>query len=300
MSFLKQRINPLLAAAIILSVIVFVWGWFSSGLVFNGHKYPLSPAPDEFGLKYETVEFNTTNGITLKGWYVPAEKHSNTTIILCHGWGTNKSDILPSTFALNMRAGYNLLYFDFRNHGESGGNRTSLSRFESEDVSAALAYLKKSKPAGSRHVGIYGLSMGASAAIAAAAMHPEIEAVAAESPFSSFNDIIKRFAKLYYRLPEYPFVPVTLGFVRARLGFNPNDYAPEKYIALISPRPLLLIQGEVDQRMPRQVGEKLYAAAGEPKELWVVKNADHAEAYFKMGRLYEIKLQRFFDKAFSK
>ncbi|MFH1368354.1 MAG: alpha/beta hydrolase [Elusimicrobiota bacterium] len=298
-TLLNLKINTYLAITIILFLIVFIWGWFSSNLVLNVPRFADETTPREYGLKYETVEFAASGGVNLKGWFVPAEKRSDTTIIVCHGWGAGKSDILSSTFFLNTRGGYNLLYFDFRNHGQSGGNISTLGRYEAADVASAVDFVKKNKTSFCRKIGVFGFSMGASAAIIAAAGRPEIMAVAAESPFSSFDKIVVRFAKLFYGIPRFPLVDITLGFVRLRLGFNPNKYSPQNYIAQLSPRPVLIIQGDSDKRMLPAEGRNLFSEAKDPKELWIVKNADHGEAYCREGRKYEIKLLDFFNKAFK-
>lgn len=294
---LHLNINPFLGAVIILSLLVCIWGWFSSGLVLKVPRFQLRSSPAEYGLKYESVEFPTTGKIVLKGWYVLADKPSSKTIMICHGWGANKSDILSFTSFLAARGGYNLFYFDFRNHGDSGGSRSSLGKYEIQDILSAYEFVKRTRPGLCRQTALFGFSMGAGAAVGAASKLPEIAGVVAENPFSSFDDVVARFAKLYYKVPRTPLVDITLAFVRLRLGFNPNDYSPVKYIAEVSPRPLLIIQGGSDQRMPPRVGKELYEAAKNPKELWIVEGADHGEAYMKSGRRYELKLLEFFAKA---
>lgn len=282
-----------------ISLFVLLWGWYSSGLVMKLSRCPLHAIPSTFGLPYEAVTFSTEDGVSLEGWFIPSTVPSDTTLIVCHGYGANRSDVLPSTHFLNKRGGYNLFYFDFRNHGESGGNATSLGALEQRDLRAAIAHLKKEKPAESVRLGLFGLSMGGSVALAIAAETPSVAAVAAESAFSSYNEVIARFARLFYHVPRYPFIPITLFFVRARFGFNPDSFSPIHYIDRISPRPLFLLQGDNDARMPVTEGEALYARAKEPKTLWTVPGADHAQVAEVAGAEYERRLLEFFAGAFK-
>jgi dipeptidyl aminopeptidase/acylaminoacyl peptidase len=273
------------------------WGWYSAGLVMSLPREPVEILPSAFGLVYEDVEFASFDGVVLKGWFVSSPRPSDVTLLMCHGRGASRSDILPETQSLASRGGYNLFYFDFRNHGLSGGNKNTLGRWESEDVLSALRWVKENRPTRARRMGLYGMSMGGAAAIVAAAGEPAFEAVAAESAFTSAKASIVRYAGLFHHVLAW-MVPYTFLWVRLRLGFDVEEFSPERYVARISPRPLFLLQGSADVRMPPSEGERLFALAGEPKALWTVPGADHAELWETAGREYEDKLQAFFDKTF--
>jgi fermentation-respiration switch protein FrsA (DUF1100 family) len=290
-----------MASVLVLSLIALLlfWGWYSAGLVMSLPREPMKSRPSDLGLAYEDAVIPSFDGAALKAWFVPAPKGSPVTLILCHGRGARRSDILPSTAFLATRAGYNLLYFDFRNHGESGGDRTTLGRWEALDVAAALAWLKASHPAAARRVGLYGMSMGAAVAILAAAADPAFEAVAAESAFTSVNRSIVRYAGLFHHVPAWA-VPYTLAWVRWRLGFDPEASSPERVVDRISPRPLFLLQGAADINIPPSEGERLFSLAKEPKSLWTVPGAVHAGLWEAAGREYEDRLQAFFDGVFRR
>jgi len=291
LNILIEVVPPTLA----LLGIVVGWGFYSSSLILNPSKSRPEAAPGVFGLTPQEVAFDTTDGIRLKGWFVSAPGSSKT-VIACHGWSAERSSTLACTSFLR-RVGYNLLYFDFRNHGESGGTLSSVGPLESRDLEAALGFLSRHKTDAARWIGVWGLSMGAVVAIAAAADHPEIKAVVAESAFSSFNEAVIRSARFFYGVPRFPLMAITLGFVRWRLGFDPEKFSPLDRIGRIRPRPVLLIQGDRDVRAPASDGRLLFEAAGEPKELWTVPGADHGEAHSKDPVTYEKKVSEFFDKA---
>ncbi len=290
-----------------------LWSVFSSGLVVHGERDPITVIPRTFGLPFTDEQFTSADGVALAGWFVPAPKKTaaaggrpgssdgaDVTLVVCHGWGANRSDILERTHFFNTEGGYNLFYFDFRNHGASGSGRSSLTKLEIGDLGAALDHLRAAHPEASRRVALYGMSMGGSVCLWVAAHHPEIAAVAAESPFGLYGDVIVRYGRLFYHVPKYPFSLLTLWAVRWRLGFDPQAFSPLHAIGKISPRPVFLVQGGEDARMPPREGERLFTAAGEPKTLWTVPGADHGEAAEFGGGEYRQRLLAFYAGVFHR
>ena len=294
-SFFYFKIRTSVSIIILIFILIFIWGWFSSSLVLKAGLLPIEQKPDDFNVMCENVSFFTDDNINIKGWFLPSKEKSYKTIIICHGWGTNKSDVLSSTIFF-LKRGFNLLYFDFRNHGESGGNKSSLGKLESQDLISAVDFLKTKKKQQSEKIGIYGVSMGASVAIIATALDKRISAVISDSPFSSFNYIISKYAKLFYKIPKYPLVPITLFFIMSRLGFNPEKTSAIYYVSKIAPRPIFIIHGEMDDRIPVSEGKILFDIANEPKIFWTVKNANHLESYSKSAFEYEKRTSDFFKK----
>ncbi len=77
---------------------------------------------------------------------------------------------------------------------------------------SALKWLKENKSQESRRLAVYGHSLGAAVAIVGASEHPEIEGVTAESSFAFISNTVRHFAWTFYRLPYFPFVPLSLFF----------------------------------------------------------------------------------------
>ena len=290
-----MKIPMILGITIPLLLLIFIWGWVSSSLILKVSRLAQTTSPKNFGMKYEDIGFRTKDNIEIRGWFIYPKEKSGKTVIICHGWGADRSDIFRSTVFL-LKKGFNLLYFDFRNHGESGGNISSLGRLESYDLTAALDFLKKQKPAESKKIGVYGISMGGAVVIITAAMDERIDAVTADSPFSNFNYIVRRYAKIYYKIGKYPLTPITFLFTMSRLGFNPEKSSAVYFVSKISPRPIFFIHGEADVRIPIKEGRKLYDLAGEPKEFWSVPEADHMESATKRPFEYEKRVSGFFTK----
>jgi uncharacterized protein len=260
-------------------------------------RYTLHVAPSEYQAGYETISFVSEDGVPLKGWLVkPSHPRTKSpAIIICHGVGANKSDFTELAASL-VRRGYVVLLFDFRAHGESGGSRTSLGYLEQKDVLAALGILKAREEIDLRRIGIYGFSMGGSTAILTAAQSGAFSAVVADSAFTSLKDQTRNVVTSFYHLPSFPFLH--LAIIGYELYFQTwvENIAPINVIAKISPVPVLIIAGEGDRLIPAENGQKLFAVAGEPKELWIIPGADHGGTLVAAGSMYGAKVGEFFDK----
>jgi len=255
--------------------------------------------PKDFNWPHETFAFQSHDGLRLTGWFVPAEPPSEATIVVVHGKGSNAGDMLLNTRALRSGGNWNLFYFNLRGHGDSEGTLTSLGPLERRDLESALAYLKKTWPDRCKRLAIYGHSLGAAISIYATAAHPEVLGLFLESPFASVVRTIKRFAWRFYRIPEYPFMDLAILLASLRLKVNLWAFAPVRVIGRISPRPIYIIQAQMDRRTPLEDGEILYRAAGEPKDWWVVPGADHGKPWEVAREEYERRMSQFFRRVFG-
>ena len=258
-------------------------------------RKPLYAWPDQFNLPYENVVFKTEDKVQLRGWFINAAEESDKTIILMHGWGMNRSDILKNTCFLRD-LGFNLFYFDFRALGESGGKTSSIGYLELKDIAAAIAFLRETRPQFCAKIGLYGLSMGGMVAICEAARNPEIACVVAEASYYSFRRVVSRWAWVHRRVPYFPLMPLVLHYIRKQLGVNPERYSPKYNIPKISPSPVFLIHGRYDNLVPAAQAKLLYKSAGEPKEIWLVPGAKHNKCAEVGGYEYKQRLADFYRK----
>ena len=243
-------------------------------------------------MPYDNVYFTTEDKVNIKGWFIPYDG-SEKTIILMHGWGMNRSDILKNTYFLHD-LGFNLLYFDFRALGESGGKISSIGYLETRDVRAAIKYLKETRPESCKKIGLYGLSMGAMVAICEGASNPQISCVAAEASYYSFRRVVSRWAWVHHKVPSFPVIPIVLHYIRKDLHVNPERYSPKYNIGKISPRPVFIIHGRYDSIVPAAQAKLLFKRAGDPKEIWLVPGAKHNKCAEVGGFEYKQRLSDFF------
>lgn len=276
----------------LIILILFIWR-FSTILIKTPRDY-YEWKPSSFGLNFEEIEFKAEDGIALKGWFIP-NKNSKSTIILLHGLGTNRSDMTPKAPFL-YHAGYNILLFDFRAHGESKGKYTTLGYYEVKDLLGAVKYLNTRTELDSTKIGCFGISMGAVVAINTVTIEHKIKAIVADSPFSIAKDTIAKYAKLFYHIPKYPLVPAVIFLSEIRTGCKYSQVDPIKRVDKVSPSALFFIHGEIDERISVDDSRKLFEKAKEPKEIWLVPNAGHVGSYTTKQKEYEEKVVNFFNK----
>lgn len=268
-------------------------------------RFTTDDDPARYGLEFEEVSFQTSDGLTLRGWLIPssslpsesssehavAEK-SRATIIVGHGYPFDKANILRHALFLHPR--FNLLLFDFRYFGDSEGNYTTAGVLETRDVYAAVEYLKRRNDVDAERIGALGFSMSASAFILA--RHPAIKAIVADSPYASLEKVI---ARQFFFLPgptKWPMIVLTKIYAKIFLGVNLSDGAPGEAVKDLS-CPLFLIHGEADSQIPVEHSHTIFRHANpETTELWIVPGADHGFAHALEGRQYELKILRFFER----
>ena len=282
---------------LILIVLGTVWGCAriaNKALHPVAKRKPLDIWPDQYKLPFENVYFKTEDGVQIKGWFIP-NPSSDKTIILMHGWGMNRGDVFKNTYFLHD-LGYNLMYFDFRALGESGGTVSSIGYLEVKDLQAAIQFLKDTRPFACEKIGLYGLSMGGMVAICEAAQNPEIKCVVAEAAYYSFRRVVSRWAWVHNKVPYFPLMPIVLHYMRRNLAANPERYSPKYNIPKIAPRPVFIIHGRYDNLVPAAQAKMLFKCAGEPKEIWLVPGAKHNKCAEVGGYEYKQRLADFYKK----
>ena len=290
---MKVALTLLLGTSLLIIVLSFV-------LVYaNTHppRYPLHIPPSTYHAVYDDATFTTSDGVTLRGWLIhpPEERPGMPGIILCHGLGANRSDFTDLAVML-ARRGHWVLTFDFRAHGESGGSRSSLGYHEQKDVEAALAFLTARSGIDGRRIGIFGFSLGGSTAILTAARTGKFAAVAADSAFTSLRDQAQEAITGFYHLPSFPFVNLAVLGYEMYFQTQVRNISPESVIGKIAPVPLFIIAGEGDEMIPGENGRRLFQAAQEPKELWIIPVGGHGGTVAAAGDEYGRRVGEFFDR----
>jgi alpha-beta hydrolase superfamily lysophospholipase len=237
----------------------------------------------QFGFAFEPVAFDATDGTHLRGWWIPAPSrdHSTRTVVVCHGLGGNKSSQLLLARDL-IPAGYNVLVFDFRAHGESAGQITTYGDLERRDVLGAVRWIRATHAEQSETLFGVGVSTGAAALIAAAAdPGPEgqaISAVALYAPFARFDDVADSVLTDYF-LPPLNWLSFHIGLPMASLqsGGNLTSFAPGALADHLWPRPVLIIHGVNDPIIPFNQSLRLYHSISIPKDSYWLDHAGHED-----------------------
>ncbi len=230
--------------------------WFEHRVTFHPQRYS---GEQNWMLpkNAEEVWFTNNENLRLHGWFIPAATQPATaTVIYFHGNGGNISNVGWLGETLSAK-GLNVLLFDYRGYGRSEGD---ISKEEDiyADAEAAYEYVRTVKGEMPRRVVLYGQSLGSTAAIDLASRY-ECGALIVESGLSSADDMAMAL------------LPVLPRFVHSLAR---NRFENEKKIATVQ-CPVLLTHGDPDDRIPTEQGRKLYAAANEPKKLWLIPGANH-------------------------
>jgi uncharacterized protein len=238
----------LLAYGLVVAAAMFL----ENSLIYFPFKYPAGdwqPA----GLRFEDAWFQSADGVKLHGWYVPKE-HARAAVLFCHGNGGNITHRAEPLKKLNQLAGVSVLIFDYRGYGRSEGKPNEAGILA--DARAARAWLAAKEKIPEADIVVMGESLGGAVAVDLAA-NDGAKALILESTFSSLPD-----AAAYH----YPFLPVRW-LMRTRF-----DSAAKigRYHG-----PLLQAHGDADTIVPLQFGQKLFAAANEPKQFLLMPGHDH-------------------------
>jgi fermentation-respiration switch protein FrsA (DUF1100 family) len=227
--------------------------------------YPVrevATTPGELGCKYEDVFFTTADGVKLNGWYVPA-KDSRLTVLYCHGNGGNIGYYLDTIDILH-KMNVNCFVFDYRGYGLSEGKPTEEGTYA--DALAAYKWLVSTKGAVPNKIVISGWSLGGCIA-AELASKVKAGGLLLESTFTSYADMASY---------HYPYLPVRW-FCRYKydtLGYLRNVHCP-----------VMAVHSPDDEIAPFAMGQKLFAAANEPKEFVQIAGS-HNEGFIESALLY--------------
>ncbi|MBN1149232.1 MAG: alpha/beta fold hydrolase [Anaerolineales bacterium] len=262
-------------------------------LVRPAHIQP-GGAPLEEGIPdYQEVSFTTQDGLRLGGWYLPAR--NGAVVILIHGHGSNRAQLLADAHLLADR-GFGALLYDARNCGASQGDLTTFGLLEVEDVRGAVIFLQAQPSVDPQRIGLLGHSMGGATAILAAAAIPEIRAAVSQSTYTSLEENIANGVRAYVGLPPFPFAPLIIFWGELESGMQLNQVRPVEAIGLISPRPVLVVHGALDEIIPVENAYQLYEAANQPKELYILEAAGHCCLPQIGGEQYLDRVIGFFER----
>lgn len=280
-----------------LFFLVYVPYFLASVVTVHRFHYPDKDdgqTPATYQVPYREIEFSSSDGIRLKGWFVPTANPKGT-VVFVHGLNRTRVEMLRQAMFIH-RLGYNGLLFDLRHQGASGGGISTLGYFERLDVEAAVAEAQRLEPK-RQPIIAWGISMGAAAALMAAKETPEISAVICDSTFLSLRDTTYHHLKLFLHLPKFPIALTTIWFFEHRTHFNADDFDLRAAVEQIGDRPILFIAGGRDNRMPPSIARELFHSARNGHKMFLeVPGARHGEAYRTNPQLYEATVTEFLAK----
>ncbi len=226
--------------------------------------------PYQRGLAYEDVLFETSDKVTINGWFIPAEKEAPY-FLFFHGNAGNISHRIDNLILLN-RIGLNVFIFDYRGYGKSTGKISEEGFYL--DAEAAYQYTAKRASENNNPIIVFGRSLGAVAAVHIAAAK-KCSGVILESALTNLEDM----AAYHYPIPFLP------RLLKERF----NTIATIKRLR----RPTLFIHGDHDTIVPYKMGRALFGATNAPKVFYTIPGAGHNNTYEIAGAKYIEMLDRF-------
>ena len=221
-------------------------------------------------IPYDTVSLTMANGKKLEAWYMKADSAKGT-VILFHGLGSNKGNVLGEAFEFNS-FGYNTMLVDMRAHGNSEGIINSIGYKESEEVKLAYDHVLKK---GEKNIVLWGMSLGAviiTKAIWQYDLRPQ--KIILEIPFDRLQDHIRARARIsgYPGEPFGFFVTFWTGLEQGYWGYG---HKTSRYVKNIN-CPVLLQWGSSDEYVMKEETERIFASINSPKKkLEIYPEAGH-------------------------
>jgi alpha-beta hydrolase superfamily lysophospholipase len=287
---------------IVLVLAVGAFGWKTRDeahtLVTNPRatRKVAAATPADRQMPFDDATVTTADGFRLLGWFVPAEG-ARATVMLVHGYKDHRGSLLGVAEILH-RHGYNALLLSLRAHDQNDGEMISFGLREMADLEAWDTYLHARPEVDPERLALFGASMGGTIGLGYAAGHPDIRAVITDGAFSSVADTAATSIRFFTGLPAFPFAPAIVFWMEREIGGNADELDATRWIGKIAPRPLLLMQGGADTVVSAESGQKLFDAAGEPRELWFEPTVGHTQFLKMMPEAFEEHLTRFLDRCF--
>jgi dienelactone hydrolase len=239
----------------------------------------------DLGAPYEDVEFKTSDGLLLKGWYV--KSRNGAAVISFPGRGSSQK---RAKFL--ARHGYGVLLFDRRGEGESEGDPNGFGWQGERDIHAAVAYLQGRPDVDPERIGGIGLSVGGEMMIEAAAESSALRAIVSEGGSSrSVRDELANPGGAWQEL-------IGTGVATAATALF-SDNLPPRSLKSLAPQisgAVFFVYGERGQPAERPANRAFYAAAHEPKEIWEVPGSGHIGGTEAQPQEYERRITAFFDR----
>jgi uncharacterized protein len=244
------------------------WEPSEKGIVFFPDSFFIG-TPLDYGLEFEDVWFVTEDGVKLHGWWVP--KPGAPVWLWFHGNAGNISYRLENIKLLVDQVGVQVFIFDYREYGKSEGRINREGTFK--DAAAAYKYLTETRGVAGADIILFGRSLGTALATDLACKVP-CRALIIESPFTNSQDMAKLYAPfLFDWRPKVPYDNLgKIGGVRA---------------------PVMVIHGSEDEIIPVDMARRVFAAAPEPKEIYIIPGSHHNDTYLVGGAEYVKRLRAF-------
>lgn len=272
-------------------------------------RSPILATPAQVGLEFESVSFPSEDGVPLKGWFIPRTGSDKLIVVNHPRWanryglpahlepwksiGAKSGNNFEVSFIQDFRilhdAGYNVLAYDLRNHGESGaseGGLVTTGLHESRDVIGSLDYAASRADLKDMTVGLLSRCLGCNSTIVAMARRPErfeqIRCFVGAQPIS-----VRAFVSRTFEMIGIP--PARLADLDARLrqvtGFGLDELSPLEHARGVKV-PTFLYQVRNDHMVDPSIVEKIYdnMPVAQKRLFWIEGTTLRFDGYTYLSR----------------
>lgn len=243
----------------------------------------------------EELNIEAEDGTKLFAYYLSNSSSQEKAVILAHGFDNN-SESMALYAKYYYEKGFNVLVPDERGCGKSEGDYLGMGYLNSSDYKL---WINKTIEKTNENVKIvlHGISMGA---VSYLTLSPEIDlsnvkCIISDSAYSNYKAIYTRQIKEKYNLPEFPVANIVGMRSKAKLGSSIKDMDVRKKVQN-SKVPTLYIHSGDDEAIPTYMAHELYDLTSSEKDIWIVENSKHANAFFSHAEEYKTKIEEFYNK----
>ena len=248
---------------IVLAVIAVFLPTIGAGLILHPpHRRVKASPPEAF-----TAVTYQSDGVTLQGWHGVATGKHRGTVIYLHGMADNRVGGAGALESFRAR-GFDVIAYDSRAHGESGGEACTYGYYEKQDLQRVIDTLRPGP------VILIGCSLGGAVALQTAASDMRISAVISAEAFSDLRTIVNQRAPFYFSTGN---IDKSLARAEKEAGFKVDSVSPEKTAPLIT-APVLIIHGAEDTDTPPDHAQRIFDSLTAPRQLILVPAAGHNQS----------------------
>lgn len=291
-------------------IILGAGGWYFSRLVSEPRVKAVEAAiADEVergyideawyrGLVKEPFELPSTFGYRLSADWIPATAPGSDgrrrAIVFAHGYGFNRAGSIKYIRHF-LESGFDVLIYDHRHSGESGGRHTTMGFYERHDLGLMVAEARRREGPGAL-IGTHGESMGGATVLLQAFLPGRPDFVIADCPYSDLTGQLAYRLKVEYRLPAFPLIPIASLATRLRTGYFWGQVSPVtllKKTGGLPEVPILFMHGEADEYIRHEMSVDMFEVKRGIKDIRLTPGADHAKGVVTDPVAYMAKVDEF-------
>jgi alpha-beta hydrolase superfamily lysophospholipase len=278
-----MRIQTLLLSLFVLILLGAAATWLAGSSLIAVRHQAVGAAPWP---QAQAVSLPVHAGMRVEGWYLPGDGKG--AVLLLHGIRSDRRSMVERARFLHAH-GYAVLLVDLPGQGESLAPVVTFGLREADGVRAAMAWLRSAAPG--QRIGVIGTSLGA-AALVLCRDCPAPDAVVLESMYPTIEEAVEDRLRMRLGPLGKPLANLLLWQLPLRLDIQASQLHPIAHLPELK-APLLIASGSADRHTTLEETRRLYAAAREPKSLWIVDGAEHVDLHAYAPAEYERRIGDF-------